>query len=57
MYEAIEACDTCEPLHVGGQSYCRDCGLRLATAEPSTPRRASAGRRSAGWAWSRATRA
>ena len=45
MYEAIEACDSCEPLQVGEQSYCRDCGLRLTvTAEAS-------GRRVARWSW------
>ena len=53
MFEAIEACDSCEPLQASGHSYCRDCGLRMPSDEPALGARPGARPRSLGWAWLR----
>ena len=33
MFEAIEACQQCEPIGLPEGSYCRDCGLQLAAPD------------------------
>ena len=42
MYEAVESCDTCQPVARAERAYCRHCGLLLAEprlADAVAPRR------------------